>query len=700
MKKIILLFALVLLGLPSCVEMYLPPKNTVTDENLMTSSKGMSIYMARLYSKMPFEDFKYHAENGLVFSGHLQAPGIDGCGEAMNRDGTFKTLQGENHSFWGDIFVLLHDANHVIENLPNYRSNFSELEYEYYLGQAYFVRAYTLYRGAIRFGGLPLVTSVIKYPAESDELEVPRSTEEETWDQICRDFDSAIELLPGTPINSGLAGKYAALGFKAEAMLFAGSVAKYSQDVPGGLTGFGSKTGVRVIGFAPESAAEASKRYFAEAYKAAREVMESGKYSLYMKKWAADDKEAQYQNMVDMFSDLSSSENIFVKEYQYPTYAHGIDGYCAPFIFRNPLSAGSCPSLDFVELFDGFDKYADGTIRVTDGNDCGDGNYLMFDSTMDFFRNAEPRLRAYIIFPGDVFRQKEIEVRMGIYIGDTPVQPFFDDYSYSTAESNKYQALDIYDSEYKEKDGPKPGKTLLVSDYDVNQQYITLDGVRWPAAGANGPFWRTEGNNEATLSGFHLRKWMDTDPACVGGEGLSDQPFVLLRYADILLAAAEAGVELSIAGAEPPVAGDDMLAVATQAIRDIRERAGADQLTASLSADNESRDIVRRERRKELAFEHKTKWDIRRWRVQHFEGRNGFWGVQIPDGDKRLGNTDGYRLRGLYPFYSSKEKKYFFDANFQMARYKELNFGIRDYYFEIPSGEVAKSPMIDQQPNR
>ncbi len=65
-------------------------------------------------------------------------------------------------------------------------------------------------------------------------------------------------------------------------MLFAGSVAKYNK-----ITGFGDKTHVRVIGFDPGTAAAASIKYFTEAYNAAREVMKSGKYSLYKKKWSA-----------------------------------------------------------------------------------------------------------------------------------------------------------------------------------------------------------------------------------------------------------------------------------------------------------------------------------------------------------------------------------------------------------------------------
>src|SRR5690606_4337064 len=128
---------------------------------------------------------------------------------------------------------------------------------------------------------------------------------------------------------------------------------------------------------------------------------------------------------------------------------------------------------------------------------------------------------------------------------------------------------------------------------------------------------------------------------------------------------------------------------ATNAINEIRSRAGAELLTGIISGDNTGRDIVRKERRKELAFEHKSKWDLRRWRVLHFEGRDGFWGKQK---DKNLySNTENFRFRGLYPFFSTATGKYFFDARFQWVSTKTFRYTPVDYYFEIPGGEVAKS---------
>lgn len=107
---------------------------------------------------------------------------------------------------------------------------------------------------------------------------------------------------------------------------------------------------------------------------------------------------------------------------------------------------------------------------------------------------------------------------------------------------------------------------------------------------------------------------------------------------------------------------------------------------------------MRKERRKELAFEHKTKWDLRRWRVWHYEGRDGFWGETR---DKNTySNNASYRFRGLYPFFSTQAGKWFFDAHFHWVSRFTPSFSILDYYFAIPSGEVSKSSYIDQQPNR
>ena len=68
---------------------------------------------------------------------------------------------------------MLRDANFLIENLPKYADNFAGNVYNHYMGEAYFVRAFVFYTMAKRYGGVPLVTRVIQYPADESTLEVP-----------------------------------------------------------------------------------------------------------------------------------------------------------------------------------------------------------------------------------------------------------------------------------------------------------------------------------------------------------------------------------------------------------------------------------------------------------------------------------------------------------------------------------------------
>lgn len=494
MKKIILSAILGATLLTSCQNMDIPPKNIVTSDDLLSSESGMDIYMARMYSIMPFEDFKYLPERGISnFNGWLAGFGFEGIGENVNRDGYCRSFTGEGDVYWGKAFELLRDANFLIENLPNYRGTYPEITYNDYLGEAYFVRAYVFYALAKRFGGIPLVTRVINYPAETDLLEVPRASEEETWDQICADFDKAIELMMPKSPKRGYANKYVALAVKSQAMLYAGSVAKYNETVPGRLTGLGQKTGVRVIGFDAATAAEASKRYFTEAYKAANQVIQNGGYSLYKKKWAEGDREAIRQNMIDMISDTDSPENIWIREYLYPTTTHSFDAYNAPYVFRSPLSSAMCPTADFVELFEGFDRYPDGSLKVTTGNSNSEGTYIMYDNIGDFYKNAEPRLLSYLIIPGDQFKGQKMEIYAGVYTGTTPVRPLLNDYSYQ-GQAQNYQNLDIAK-------GDNP--TLYMTPDPNNHKIVKLpDGSEMKASGANGPFYNFA---ESAMTGLLAR---------------------------------------------------------------------------------------------------------------------------------------------------------------------------------------------------
>ena len=149
----------------------------------------------------------------------------------------------------------------------------------------------------------------------------------------------------------------------------------------------------------------------------------------------------------------------------------------------------------------------------------------------------------------------------------------------------------------------------------------------------------------------------------------SDQSWIELRYAEVLLNRAEAAYELYTAGQ-----GANYQAQALADINAIRERAGATLATlATLNID-----AIRTERRKELAFENKTYWDLKRWRISDSE-QNG-----------RI-----YRI--LNGFYSSTAGKYFYDDRLD-ERNSRYTFDPRWYYEQIPASVIAKSNNLVQNP--
>ena len=194
--------------------------------------------------------------------------------------------------------------------------------------------------------------------------------------------------------------------------------------------------------------------------------------------------------------------------------------------------------------------------------------------------------------------------------------------------------------------------------------------------GLNGP---VNGWNFGNIGGTYLRKYLDPDLENNSG-GKSTQHWIDIRYAEVLLNRAEAAYELTQLGKTTSEEGDSYRDEAFRCINLIRERAGADLLASA--ADLNSVDIVRRERRKELAFENQTYWDLRRWRI--------FYDEQ---------NTTRYRI--LMPFFATDVNKYFFDVRFTEPRagYNYIfTYDTRYYYQPLPSGELTKNPNLKNNP--
>lgn len=623
----------------ACKKLDIPPMNVIQDPDVFSTPGGIDIYMARSYSELPIEDFRYSPERGFN-NFWIISPFPALTGEALSRDQTrampenFNSDPNNESNFWAMSYKLIRETNYFMETLPKYAGSFSESQINNWMGEARFLRAVTYFALVKRYGGVPIVEQVLSYPEKSvEELNTPRSSEEAVYDLVAADLDFAIANMAENSV-AGRANKYVAAAYKSRAMLFAGSVAKYNQVVL-----FDANKN-RVCGIPVEKA----NTYFKASYDAA--MLLEGKYSLYKKAWAAGDKEAQYQNFVNLFFDASSPENVFVKQYNYPNSVHGYDAYNVPrqLMGGNGYSSEVNPTLDFVELFEGFPKNADGTIKTLDAS----GRYVLYNNTMDIFANAEPRLRATVILPGDVFKGESIEIRRGIYTA-------------SSAGGIQKLVAENSTSNYP--------TTNIVQSANANQTpYKLPNGQLMNPAGKSGVF-TAEGT--AAVSGFSIRKYLDPNMATSEVlENHSDQTWIEIRYAEVLLNRAEAAFELNSAGQS-----GNYQQQAFADINQIRERAGATLLTspAELNAN-----VIRRERRKELGFENKIWWDLRRWRTLDKE-------------------QNGTIYRTLMPFYVADAGKYLMDARLD-ERNVRYTFDPRWYYQEIPAGEISKSNKLIQNP--
>jgi hypothetical protein len=635
-RKIYLLILAFVAITTSCKKnLDVPPLNIITDKDVFGSVSGIDAYISRIYLQMPIEDFKYQSTTGFkaFFAGSASA----NTGEAISRDIGNST---ESFNYWFDAYALIRDCNYFMETLPNYASNFPAAQVANWQGEARFVRAVTYFALAKRYGGVPLVDKVLTKPgetiddivAEIETFKIPRSSEQAIYDFIGTDLDFAYTNLPETNVK-GRVTKYAAAALKSRTMLFAGTIAKYNTIT---LTA----GGVQVCGIPSAKAND----YFKAAYDAA--TLLNGKFSLYKTLWSATDKVAQGNNYAQLFLDVNSAENIFVRQYHYPDADHWYDNNQIPHqMWNGTYSAETCPTLDFVEMFEGLPTNTNGTFQSLDAS----GHYIMYTNQSEPFANVEGRLRGEVLFPGDPFKGEIIDLRRGIYTGST------------TGGLNKLVPAT----------GPAqyPASPLvLTSSTDVSNPVDIGGGKTMNPAGASGYF--TSNTTAGGISGFTIRKYLDPTKAKTDlANNRSDQAWIELRYAEILLNRAEAATELFNAGQ-----GANYQTQALADVNAIRDRAGASLATiATLNIA-----AVRKERRKELAFENKTWFDIRRWRVADTEMNNRVWRI-------------------LNQFYVKDAAKYIYDDRSD-ERNTIYTFDPRWYYEAIPAAVILKSPNVTQNP--
>lgn len=668
MKKGNIIFAVIIvyiLGISSCVDLNIPPQNVIDNDDIYNEA-GIKSFMAALYSRMPIEDYK---------------SGLSGDGDGYNNwdctnmlDGNigiytnsqFNTFIDPAKGYWSSGYEVIRSANDFIENLPSYADKLGQDKVDNWVAEAKFIRAFTYFELAKRYGGVPILEKV---QTDMSNLNVPRNSEQETFDFILSDLNYAIEHMNEKSENSGRANKYVAASLKSRVALYAGSIARYGTEY--------EVDGVRLCGI-PSSMAN---YYFKEAWLASKSV--EGQYSLYLNDWKENDKEAQANNFANLFLASSSSETIFSKGYYYPNSVHSWDAICSPIHISNQYGSRCNYTLDFVELFDGLPLDDKGHLSTVDEL----GNYIVYDDIDGPFKDCEPRLRGTVLLPGMTWKGVSVDLRRGIIRGeinpDLPIAKFIPE-----GGTAAYKDIEWFND------------NVVVSDVIMNQTPYEFDGKPMYPVGASGPLGR---GIDASVTGFHGRKMLNPDLDLSETQiHRSSQQWIEIRYAEILLNRAESALELYFSGES--IDGVNLLDDAMSCINDIRRRAGADLIVSknelndspalisghgsAIPAPNRALQIIRIERRKELAMENKCWWDSIRWRTADSEVNNRSWRVCNP-----FLFAQGAKIVNSYRY----EGKYIFDCRFDEDNCK-YTIPIKNYYQPIPEDQIKANPLLKQNP--
>ena len=149
-------------------------------------------------------------------------------------------------------------------------------------------------------------------------------------------------------------------------------------------------------------------------------------------------------------------------------------------------------------------------------------------------------------------------------------------------------------------------------------------------------------------TGYFRRKGIDE--RLKGQLGMDGSNTIFFRYAEVLLNFAEAKIELNQIDQQT-----------IDAIDKVRQRAGLPTLMKTYNrqlSQDEIREIVRRERRVELAFETKRYWDIIRWKTADIVMNQPSYGVKVADNNGEITltkvvvkNNEFLKKNYLFPIY-------------------------------------------------
>ena len=651
MKKIFypIISLVAILGLSGCTDWLEQESLTKVSEDVLTSSEGGIMQLvAKMYNITPMEDFRYRPN-----AGYHQYDWAGGAGDMQMvdmytlyscRSDGFGINFTTNH--WSSYYENIRQVNLFLETIAKAEEDgvISADAAKRYAAEGYFTRAYIYLSLARRYGGVPIIDRVQDGDyipgGDGSELLVDRSTEKATWEFILADCDRAAAGLPES-VSDYRATKWAALGLKARAALYAASIAKYS--------GKYTMTGEAVSkGFVSMSSSDANAFYKA-CIDACDEIISKSGKTLMGGAQTDPAKAAQVYQNIFMHPEAAGDEVIFSRAYLDGTVLWG-QGHCMDIYFspaqKNPGFHKYARWSVTSELVDLYEDYTDdGTGKSapiktrTDGNETAVfyniGNnatvvttdLVKYDKVTDPFKDKDARLQASVITPGSKYAGKEITMQGGMIKTD--------------GKAYIYQKTDE--------------SVNGVTYYSYGGLNKTTDYSGFDGAGGDSD------NCSISSTGFSIRKFLAEDNMPAGVQASSKTTWIDMRLAEVYLDYAEAVVESN--------QGDKTKAA--KYLNAIRHRA-AHKDDIPLTLEN-----VLKERKVELFGEGQLYWDAFRRREMH-----EIWN-----------NTSRHGIMPLVDLRGGEVKYVFARINQRNDELSPRTFQQQSYYLSIPGRDINK--LID-----
>ena len=237
--------ALLMLAL-GCKGLDLGPKDQVSDASFWKTPDQFRLAANDFYWRL------VGAHNYTELSSDI-ATGSGNSVMSSVSDGSF--LPQANDTVWDNSYAGIRATNYLLQKAQE--SGLGP-EIDRWVGEALFFRAYNYWTLVKKYGGVPLITTVLD--VTSPEVYAPRATQQEVIDLIIADLDNAIpKLLKQSQLSAEEMGRVtqgAALALKARAALYQGTWLKYHAE--------GSPTAM-----------------IADAISAAEQLIASSEYGLY-----------------------------------------------------------------------------------------------------------------------------------------------------------------------------------------------------------------------------------------------------------------------------------------------------------------------------------------------------------------------------------------------------------------------------------